>query len=62
MGIANVWNNDLFAGFDFNDNECWEKLLIKTGGWIVHKIKDWKELAEGEKWGLLYMQEIEGVE
>lgn len=60
MGIADIWNNNVFAENHINfDDDYWENLINLMGGWIVHKIKDHSKLAIGECIEFIYVEEVQ---
>jgi len=62
LGIATVWDSDVFCNnnIDF-DSDYWDELYKQMDGWIVHKVKDYKELVISEKIGFLYVDEVEDI-
>jgi hypothetical protein len=59
-GIASIWDSDVFGAnpVDFS-SDYWDALLERSEGWIVHKIKDHKNLAIGERIEFLYVDEVD---
>lgn len=56
MGIATIWDSDVFKNIPIDFN--WDELYEQMDGWIVHKIKDYSQLAIGERIGFLYVDEL----
>lgn len=56
MGIADSWNSHVFKKhlIDFQ-TDYWDELHKLMNGWIVHKVKDHRDLAIGERIGFLYV-------
>lgn len=76
-GIASIWDNhafDILRSSNPNwfispedreedeEEEYWDELYQFMGGWIVHKVKDYKDLVVGEKIGYLHIQEVPDME
>ena len=64
MGIGSKWNNNKWAtiDIDFRGN-YWNRLKTKMDGFAIQKVKDWKDLIDGEKLPRnLYVQEIEPLD
>jgi hypothetical protein len=60
MGIASIWDSSKFNDInDLDDEKFNDFLWNKMDGWIVHKVKDYKDLVAGEKLEFLYVQDIE---
>jgi hypothetical protein len=59
MGIANIWNDKAFEDYPIDYNtDYWDDLLSSKDGWIVHKVKDWSKVVNGERIGFLYVDEV----
>lgn len=66
MGLSGTYDslNKEYMDIDFELNEdgeevWWDDLLDATDGWTVHKIKDHSDVAPGEKWDQIYLEEVE---
>ena len=60
MGIASIWNSGKFNDINKLDAEEFNDFIWnKMEGWIIHKVKDYKDLVSGEKLGFLYVQDVE---
>ena len=59
MGIADIWNDTAFSDYkiDFT-GDYWDALYALMDGWIVHKIKDFKDVVDGERIEFLYVEEL----
>lgn len=63
MGIASIWNSNTFkkANLSASDEDFYEKMDDLSKGWVVKKVKDFKDLVIGEHWGFLYVREVDEV-
>lgn len=60
MGVADVWNSDKFKQITeaIDGEDLIEQINALSEGWIVTKIKDFAELAIGERWGFISVVEV----